>query len=149
MAGVNDWIHSIPIGDVQKTFEDTQKGILTDDTFAGACNQMFYYLRELYPNAQIIVLGTHFADGTYAKLFDGAGGIYNKQGLTSVEYGDVLCEVAQLWGIDNINIGRELSWNSGNIMEYCIDGIHFNQEKGSVEAAKVIIKFMKKLNGVM
>lgn len=149
MAGVNDWIYSMPMGDVEKTFNDTQKGILTNDTFAGACNQMFYYLKEHYPNAQIIVLGTPPADGTYAKLFDGAGSMYNKLGLTSVEYGDTLCEVAQMWGIDNINIGRKLDWNSDNIMEYCVDGIHFNQDKGSVEVAKEIIKFMKKMNGVI
>lgn len=147
-AGVNDWMYSIPLGDVQQSFEDAQNGILTNDTFAGACNQMFYYLKEFYPNAQVIVLGTHFADGTRIKLFEDTGGIYNKLGLTSVDYGDVFCEVAKLWGINNINIGRELSWNSENVFEYCDDGIHFNEEKGSVEVAKVIIKYMKKLNGV-
>lgn len=149
MAGVNDWIYSMPLGDVEQTFYDTQNGVLTNDTFAGACNQMFYYLREYYPNAQIIVLGTPPADGTYTKLFDGAGSMYNKLGLTSVEYGDVLCKVAQMWGIDNINIGRELDWNSDNIMEYCVDGIHFNPDKGSIEAAKVIIRFMRKINGLI
>ena len=45
--------------------------------------------------------------------------------------------------------GRKLDWNSDNIMEYCVDGIHFNQDKGSVEVAKEIIKFMKKMNGVI
>lgn len=148
MAGINDWTHNIPIGDVEKTFQDAQNGILENKTFAGACNQMFYYLKEGYPEAKIIVLGTPFAYVRKYGLFENTDGIRNELGLTSVDYGDVLCEAASLWGIANMNIGHVLEWNADNIYDYCTDGIHFDAETGSVEAAGVIINFIKGLNEV-
>ncbi len=144
MGGVNDWIHNIPLGDTKKAFEDTQMGILENKTFAGACNQMFYYLREGYPNARIIVLGTSFAYAGKYEIFENTDGVSNELGLSSVDYGKVLCETASLWGIENMNIGEVLAWNQDNIYQYCTDGIHFDIETGSVEAADAIIDFLMK-----
>lgn len=149
MGGINDWLNNMPLGDVEKAFEDTQNGVLENRTFAGACNQMFYYLREMYPDARIIVLGTTFASAENYKKFEGSeDNIHNELGLTSVEYGDVLCETAGLWDIDNINVGRVLVWDDSNVFDYCPDGIHFSKEVGAVEVANSIIRFIKDLEGV-
>lgn len=144
MGGVNDWNHNAPIGDVEESFANVQKGILDGDTFAGACNMMFYNLKDMYPDARIIVLGTPFVSGKGYGLFKENDGALNDYGLTSVDYGDVLCNVADMWGIDNINIGRCLDWNSENIFNYCSDGMHFDEKTGATVVGKEIIKFLKK-----
>lgn len=142
MAGINDWNHNLPVGDYVMAYEAAQQGKFDDTTFAGACNEMIFNLKKNYPNAQIVVLGTPQANGLGYGLFKETNGMKNSYGLTSVEYGDILCEVANLWGIDNINIGRVLDWKEEEIFEYSPDGFHFGLETGSVEASLAIDDYL-------
>jgi hypothetical protein len=146
MGGVNDWNHNAVIGDADASYENAKEGVFDGSTFAGACNMMFANLTEMYPSARIIVLGTPFASGAKYDLFPENNGIYNEQGLTSVDYGDVLCEIADMWGFDNMNIGRVLEWDENNIFDYSSDGMHFDEETGGVAAGNAVIDFLKGLD---
>lgn len=146
MAGVNDWMHNIEMGDAQVSFDNTNKGILEDVSFSGACNQMFYYLKKYYPNARIIVLGTPFCSGEHYDVFKGEDKSFNDLGYTSLDYGRKLCEIASMWGIENINVGDKLDWNQENILQYSEDGIHFNDGEGSEMVAQVIIDYIESLD---
>lgn len=135
MAGTNDWCGNVPLGDKKLVF-DVEGNLRVDDTtFYGACHEMFHNLTRLYPDAYILVMGTPFGA---SNRYD----IYNEQGLTSMDYGDALCEAASMWGIPSFNIGEMMGINVNNVEDsrgLMYEGIHF-VEGGARMAADVIIQ---------
>ena len=149
MGGINDWLADIPLGKTTDGFyevnsEDFLEELYIPNNFSQGCNLMFYRLKREFPDAYIVVLGTTFASAVEHEEFPGENDIYNSQGLSSTDYGRRLCEIAQMWGIRNINMGDCLDWNENNICEKTVDGIHFNKDVGALEVADIIIDFIKK-----
>lgn len=140
MAGSNDWARNVPMGDKTIAFDEEGRLIADVSTFYGACNQMFYNLTRVYPDAQIIVLGTPFGKLENFANFSDAFGLYNNLGLSSIDYGDALCEMAGRWGIESFNIGRLMGVNVNNIHELMPDGLHFTDGEVSDKVAEVIIR---------
>lgn len=140
MAGTNDWCGSAPLGEKTLTYDVEGHLAVDNTTFYGACHQMFHNMTSLYPNAYIIVMGTPFgASNQY--------NVYNSLGLTSLDYGDALCEAASMWGIPSFNIGEMMGINVNNVTdEYALmyEGIHF-VEGGARMAADVIIQEVSKM----
>lgn len=140
MAGTNDWCGNIPLGDKKLVF-DVEGNLRVDNTtFYGACHEMFYNLTRLYPDAYILVMGTPFGA---SNRYD----IYNELDLTSMDYGDALCEAAAMWGIPSFNIGEMMGIHVNNVEDskgLMYEGIHF-VEGGARMAADVIIQEISKL----
>lgn len=135
MAGTNDWCANVPLGDKRLTYDEDGNLRIDNTTFYGACHQMFNNLTTLYPDAYILVLGTPFAA---SNTYD----IYNEEELTSLDYGDALCEIASMWGIPSFNIGEMMGINVNNVEDskaLMYEGIHF-VEGGARMAANVIIE---------
>nr|MCR5216629.1 SGNH/GDSL hydrolase family protein [Lachnospiraceae bacterium] len=134
MAGTNDWMQNVPLGTKILT-RDATGAVNTDSTtFYGACHLMFSHLRELYPNAKIVVFGTPMAMN--------ADGLYNALGLSAADYGNAMCEIANMWGIENFNIGECIQVNLTNCVHgdgYMYEQLHF-LEIPSRRAADAIIQ---------
>lgn len=140
MAGTNDWCGNVPLGDKRLLFDLEGKIAVDNSTFYGACHTMFNNLTLLYPDAYILVLGTPFGS---SNRFN----IYNELGLTSMDYGDALCDAASMWGIPSFNIGEKMGINVNNVEDskaLMYEGIHF-VEGGARMAADVIIQEMSGL----
>lgn len=144
MAGVNDWMNDIPIGNVEESIQKAKQDEFSTEDFSSSVNYMFCNLKKTFPNATIIVLGTPYANGKHYKRFLETDGDLNHLGLSSLDYSDAFCEIATAWGIRNMNIGRVLGWNAENIYEKSPDGIHFSEEIGRGEVANAIIDFLQK-----
>lgn len=115
-GGTNDWGNNVTLGNVEFV-ESPDYSI-----YAEACHMMFDNLTTLFPNAEIIVLGSPWAK--WANHFTDTYGILNNNGLQTVDYGDILLDVAGRWGIKGINMSRLLGFNDNNISDYTSDGIH-------------------------
>jgi hypothetical protein len=135
-GGTNDWGNNINTGSVE------WKQSLDNTVFAEACHVMFDNLTTLYPNAEIIVLGSPWAK--WAGHFTDAYGILNNRGLQTVDYGDVLLDVAGRWGIKGINMSRLIAFNDNNIASLTSDGIHPNAS-GAKVIADVVTNYLLSL----
>lgn len=131
MGGTNDFSQNIPLGEKGMTFDANGNLTVDDTTFYGACHRMFKNLKTLFPNAEIICLGTPYGRKVSANQFTDPYGVTNRQGLTSVMYGDALCDIAGMWGIRSFNIGRLLGINETNVLEVS-DGFHFNAKGNAI-----------------
>ena len=124
-GATNDWLHSREIG--SKTFTPTP-----DDTkFGGACHMMFKNLTTLFPNAEIIIIGTLFGKWADNPNFNDSYGVLNNQNMQTIEYGDIMLDIAGKWGIKGINVGRLAQINDNNISSYNPDGLHPNAAGGT------------------
>lgn len=139
-GGTNDWARNWAIGD--KTFVESPN----DKTFAGACHTMFKNLTELFPNAEIIVLGSPFGKMPNRDVFTNKYGILNNNNLQTLEYGDILLDVAGKWGIKGINIGRLMQVHDNNITTLIPDGLHLTTTEVQKMASDVIINYLLSLN---
>lgn len=141
MGGINDWTHSVPLGDKELTFDKNGNIDVDVNTFYGACHMMFYNLTRLHPYSKIVVLGTTYANIPDAMTFDNPVGIYNNEGLSTIDYGDALCEIAGMWGIPAINVGRYMGMNYNNVHTFT-DNIHPVSEQTDYMIAKVVLSFL-------
>ena len=135
-GGANDWARNWPIGDKKISTQPN------DQTFYGACDLMFRNLTTLFPNAEIIVVGAPFGKVPNRPGFTDTYGILNNENLQTIEYGDVLLEVAGKWGIKGINIGRLMQIHDNNVNELIPDGLHLAQTEAARRASDVIINYL-------
>ena len=114
-AGTNDWAQNVPIG--EKDIQYDNNGQIVEDvtTFCQACHVMFRRLATLRPNSRVIVLGTPFGKISNRESFENAYGLINGQGLTSLDYEEALCTVAEMWGHYSIRYGRKMGINDNNV----------------------------------
>ena len=133
MGGTNDFLQNVALGEKSMTFDADGNLSVDVSTFYGACHQMFKNLKTLFPSAEIVCLGTPYGRKVSAAHFTDPYGITNTQGLTSIMYGDAICDIAGMWGIRSFNIGRLLGINETNILDYS-DGLHFNSEGSAIMA---------------
>ena len=135
-GGTNDWARNWPIGD------EKFNGNPDDQTFAGACHLMFKNMTELFPNAEIIVVGSPFGKLADRDRFTNKYGILNNENLQTVEYGDVLLEIAGKWGIKGFNMGRVMQVHDNNIATIIPDGLHLTTDEAKRRAADSIIAYL-------
>ena len=135
-GGTNDWARNWVIGN--KEFSENPN----DQTFTGACHLMFKNMTKLFPNAEIIVVGSPFGKMENRASFSNKYGVLNNQNLQTVEYGDVLLDIASKWGIKGFNIGRVMQVHDNNISILIPDGLHFNTEKVQKMAADAVISYL-------
>ena len=139
-GGTNDWARNWPIGN--KEFSDNPD----DKTFAGACHLMFKNMTELFPNAEIIVVGSPFGKLANRNVFDNKYGLLNNNNLQTVEYGDILLDIAGKWGIKGFNMGREMQVHDNNIATLIPDGLHLTTTEVQEKASNAIINYLLSLN---
>lgn len=135
MAGTNDWAGNVALGDKKLNFDADGNLRVDTATFYGACQKMFDTLTRKYPDAYILVMGAPFGSANTLN-------VYNEQGLTTLDYGNALCEIASMWGIPSFNIGEMMGVNVNNVSDekgLMYEGIHF-VEGGARMAADVIIQ---------
>ena len=130
-GAVNDWGRNIAIG--SEMFAQNPD----NTTFAGACHQMFKLLTQKFPNAEIIVVGTPYCKWANRAGFIDNYGILNGESKQSLEYGDIMLDIAGKWGCKGINIGRLNQINDVNISSYTSDGIHPNAAGAAIIAETV------------
>ena len=135
-GGTNDWARCWPIGD--KEFSENPD----NQTFAGACHLMFKNMTELFPNAEIIIVGSPFGKLADRDRFTNKYGILNNENLQSIEYGDVLLEIAGKWGIKGFNMGRVMQIHDNNVATLIPDGLHLNTDEAKQRAADSIIAYL-------
>ena len=113
-GGTNDWAQNVVLGDraLPYTADSTTIDV---STFRQACHAMFKNLKTLFPNAEIIVVGTPFGKLANRAMFTNKYGVVNNQGLQSTDYGEELLDVARMWGIKGFNYGRTLGINDCNV----------------------------------
>lgn len=110
-GGTNDWAQNIPLGEKQVQFNGST--VVEDVTaFYQACHVMFRRLHEERPNAKIIVLGTPFA--LYKNRWTNTYGLLNSLGLSALDYGKALCDVARMWGYFALDYGEYMGINELN-----------------------------------
>jgi len=112
-AGTNDWAQSVPLGERNIVISNGQ--VVEDvTTFRQACHVMFRNLIAQRPNAKIIVLGTPF--GRYANRtgFPDTYGLVNAEGLMAIDYGEALCDIAEMWGIPALRYWKTMGINDSN-----------------------------------
>ena len=114
-AGTNDWAQNVPLGDKNMQYDDSWDIVEDVTTFYQACHVMFRRLSELRPNAKIIVLGTPFGRMLNRASFTNKYGILNNQGLSTLDYGNALCDVAEMWGHHAIRYGNHMGINDSNV----------------------------------
>lgn len=114
-AGTNDWAQNIALGDKNIQYDSSWEIVEDVQTFYQACHVMFRRLSELRPNAKIIVLGTPFGKMVNRSSFTNKYGLLNNQGLTSLDYGNALCDVAEMWGHHAIRYGNIMGVNDSNV----------------------------------
>jgi hypothetical protein len=139
-GGTNDWARNWAIGD--KEFTENPN----DQTFAGACHLMFKNMTELFPNAEIIIVGSPFGKMENRTSFTNKYGILNNQNLQTIEYGDILLDVAGKWGIKGFNMGREMQVHDNNVSTLIPDGLHLTTKEVQEMASNVIINYLLSLN---
>ena len=135
-GGTNDWARNWPIGD-EKFNENPD-----DQTFAGACHLMFKNMTELFPNAEIIVVGSPFGKLADRDRFTNKYGVLNNENLQTIEYGDVLLEIAGKWGIKGFNMGRVMQVHDNNVATLIPDGLHLSTDEVKRRAADSIIAYL-------
>lgn len=114
-AGTNDWAGSVPLGQKEIQFDTKGNPIEDVTTFYQACHVMFRNIQKLRPNAKVIVLGTPY--GFHLQRFNEATqGVYNNEGLTSLDYGNALCDVAEMWGFPAFRYGNYMGINESNVL---------------------------------
>ncbi len=139
-AGTNDWARNWDIGDKQLTFSDS-KMIFDRAKFCGASHNFFSNCRELFPNAIVIAIGAPYCKYPNRGSFTDKYGIINNKGFMSLDYGDVLAEIAHKWGYIGFNFGNEASVNDMNVMEMG-DGLHITTDLYAKKVANVIINHL-------
>lgn len=139
-GGTNDWARNWEIGN--KEFSETPN----DQTFAGACHLMFKNMTELFPNAEIIVVGSPFGKLANRNVFNNKYGLLNNNNLQSIEYGDILLDIAGKWGIKGINMGREMQVHDNNVATLIPDGLHLTTTEVQEKASNVVINYLLSLN---
>lgn len=138
MGGMNDWLSNVPLGEKKVTNTDTT-------TVYGAVNVMIQKIMERVPNAKIVCMGCTFGVAMARPEFGNTVGIYNAEGLTSVEYGKAIAEMFALNGFDSFVIGEHCEWNYNNIATYVTnDGyyVHPNSD-GGAKMAEVIERYVE------
>ena len=111
-GGTNDWAQNVPLGEKQVQFSGST--IVEDvTTFYQACHCMFRRLAEERPNAKIIVLGTPYA--LYENRWANTYGLLNNLGLSALDYGKALCDVARMWGYFALDYGEFMGINESNV----------------------------------
>ena len=135
-GGTNDWARCWPIGD--KEFSENPD----NQTFAGACHLMFKNMTELFPNAEIIIVGSPFGKLADRDRFTNKYGVLNNENLQSIEYGDVLLEIAGKWGIKGFNMGRVMQVHDNNVATLIPDGLHLTTDEVKQRAADSIIAYL-------
>ena len=114
-AGTNDWAQNVPLGEKNLQYDENWDIVENVTTFYQACHVMFRRLCELRPNAKIIVLGTPFGRMANREAFTNKYGILNNQGLSTLDYGNALCDVAEMWGFYAFRYGTKMGINDNNI----------------------------------
>lgn len=110
-GGTNDWAQNIPLGEKQVQFSGST--VVEDvTTFCQACHVMFRRFHEERPNAKIVVLGTPFA--LYKNRWTNTYGLLNNLGLSALDYGKALCDVARMWGFFALDYGEYMGINELN-----------------------------------
>lgn len=135
-GGTNDWARNWAIGD--KEFTENPN----DETFAGACHLMFKNMTELFPNAEIIIVGSPFGKMPNRDRFTNKYGVLNNQNLQTVEYGDILLDIAGKWGIKGFNMGRAMQIHDNNVATFIPDGLHLTTDAAKQRAADAIIAYL-------
>lgn len=116
-AGTNDWAQNVPLGEKNIQYDSEWNIVESVTTFYQACHVMFRRLRTLRPNARIIVLGTPFGKMANRASFTNKYGILNNQGLTTLDYGNALCDVAEMWGFVALRYGNGMGINDSNVAQ--------------------------------
>lgn len=117
-AGTNDFNHGLPIGDfftedIQQTNHNgisvnrkQRTFVMSDSTFCGRVNKVLSFLKEHYPNKQIVIL-TPIHRG-YAKFgeknIQPAEDFANGQGLYLDAYIDALKKAGSYWSVPVIDL---------------------------------------------
>lgn len=114
-AGTNDWAQNVPLGEKNVQYDENWDIVENVTTFYQACHVMFRRLQELRPNAKVIVLGTPFGRMGNRDAFTNKYGILNNQGLSTLDYGNALCDVAEMWGFYAFRYGNNMGINDNNI----------------------------------
>lgn len=135
-GGANDWARNWAIGD--KKFTPSPN----DQTFGGACHLMFKNLTELFPDAEIIIVGAPFGKLKNRTAFTNKYGVLNNQNLQTVEYGDILLDTGGKWGAHGFNLGRVMQVHDNNIEELIPDGLHLNTKEVQERAANAVINYL-------
>lgn len=139
-GGTNDCVRNWEIGN--KTFSENPN----DQTFAGACHKMFKNMTELFQNAEIIVIGSPFGKMPNRLVYNNKYGVLNNHNLQTTDYGDVLLEIGNKWGIKGINMGAHMQIHDNNVAILIPDGLHLTTEESQKRASEVIINYLLTLN---
>ena len=148
-GGTNDWAQSVALGEKNIQYDENWDIVEDVTTFYQACHVMFRRLSELRPDAKIIVLGTPFGKCIDRIYFTNKYGLLNNQGLTSLDYGNALCDVAEMWGHYALRYGNYMGINDSNV-ETLLDptsenGSHLHP---STDEARVMFR-KATVNGLM
>ena len=100
---------------------------------------------SLFPNAEIIVLGSPFGKMANRTQFTDKYGILNNQELQTVDYGEILLKCANRWGIKGFNMGTQMQINDNNISTIIPDGLHLTTEEAKKRASDVICNYLLSL----
>ena len=114
-AGTNDWAQNVPLGEKAIQYNSSWQIVEDVTTFYQACHVMFRRLKEQRPNAIVIVLGTPFGKMINRAGFTNKYGLVNSLGLTSLDYGNALCDIAEMWGYYAIRYGNKMGINDNNV----------------------------------
>ena len=115
--GVNDWYHSVPLGNID------DEG---PDTFYGAYNKLINEAKSKNPYADIILLTPTYR--SKSKKGSGKPPFYkNGQGLYLFDYVEAVKKLSEFHGVYCIDLFKELGIRESNKKFYTTDGFHLNQ----------------------
>jgi lysophospholipase L1-like esterase len=121
MFGTNDFGQSIPIGEIDSNDEKT---------FYGALNIVIPGLKNIYPDAEIILI-------TPPKSFFRDNSELNKYNYTIRDYADALIKTSNKYKLKIVDVCNDSKIDYNNLNEYTIDKIHLNI-KGHKEVASLL-----------
>lgn len=142
MGGINDWAHSVEIGD--RTSDES-----SDVIFVPAYRTMLKKIIQIMPECRIICITPNFcirtgkADGTDGFESDGNFNIYNdgirnNKGYTLEDYANATIDICKSLCIPCIDFYHLCGWNQDNYHLFAADGIHPSTEVGIIRFGNTI-----------
>lgn len=121
MGGTNDWAQSIVLGGI-----DDDSNV----TYKGALKILIEKISVRFPSARLILMTPPYGE-LPARIDQGWINSYtNNQGLTTIDYGSAMVEVARRYSIPVADVGAMTGFNKYNLQTYMQDDggwLHPNQ----------------------
>ena len=136
--GVNDFLQNVPIGTVNDTYPK-ENPTAENATFLGALSYSINYLRAQNPRAEILVITPSYVH--YGNSPE------NENGDTMIDFANAIEEACEYMSVNCVNMSAQMGVRDGNVTEYTMDYIHWNQ-KGHNRAANLCVDEMELLLGI-